>query len=174
MESKAKILGHPTHPILIVFPLGLLASSVGFDVAYQITGNAEFETVAFWTISAGVPCGLVAAVFGAIDWLAIPQHTRAKAIGLWHAGGNVAVLLLFTASGWLRSQVSSYVAPAAALTLSCFGVAIGFLSGWLGGELVDRLGVGVDDGANLNASNSLSGRPATEHQAHTEGRLRRA
>lgn len=34
------------------------------------------------------------------------------------------------------------------------------VAGWLGGELVDRLGVGVDDGANLNAPNSLSGRPA--------------
>jgi len=29
-------------------------------------------------------------------------------------------------------------------------------------ELVDRLGVGVDDGAHLDAPNSLSGRPASE------------
>jgi hypothetical protein len=34
------------------------------------------------------------------------------------------------------------------------------ITGWLGGELVDRLGVGVDDGANLHAPSSLSGRPA--------------
>jgi uncharacterized membrane protein len=162
MESKVKILGHPAHQILIVFPLGLLASSVGFDAAYKATGKPEFETVAFWTIGAGVPCGLLAAVFGAVDWFAIPQHTRAKTIGLWHAGGNVGVLLLFSASGWLRSKAAAYIAPAAALTLSCFGVALGFLSGWLGGELVDRLGVGVDDGAHLNAPSSLSGRPAVE------------
>jgi len=32
---------------------------------------------------------------------------------------------------------------------------------WLGGELVERLGVGVDDGANLDAPNSLSELPAT-------------
>jgi hypothetical protein len=32
-----------------------------------------------------------------------------------------------------------------------------FVTGWLGGELVDRLGVGVDDGANLDAPSSLSG-----------------
>jgi hypothetical protein len=31
------------------------------------------------------------------------------------------------------------------------------VTGWLGGELVDRLGVGVDEGANLNATNSLAG-----------------
>jgi hypothetical protein len=39
---------------------------------------------------------------------------------------------------------------------------LGAVAGWLGGELVDRLGVGVDDGAHLDAPSSLSGRPARE------------
>jgi hypothetical protein len=34
------------------------------------------------------------------------------------------------------------------------------VTGWLGGELVDRLGVDVDPGANLNAPSSLSGQAA--------------
>ena len=45
MESKAKILGHPIHPILIVFPLGLLATSVIFDIVglvSQVPRWAEF------------------------------------------------------------------------------------------------------------------------------------
>jgi hypothetical protein len=37
--------------------------------------------------------GLLAGVFGLLDWFAIPAGTRAKAVGLWHAGGNVVVLL---------------------------------------------------------------------------------
>jgi uncharacterized membrane protein len=32
MESRAKVAGHPVHPMLIVFPLGLLATAVVFDV----------------------------------------------------------------------------------------------------------------------------------------------
>jgi uncharacterized membrane protein len=32
MESKAKVMGHPIHPILVPFPLGLLTTSVVFDV----------------------------------------------------------------------------------------------------------------------------------------------
>lgn len=36
------------------------------------------------------------------------------------------------------------------------------VTGWLGGELVERLRVGVDDGAHLDAPSSLSGRPASE------------
>jgi len=36
------------------------------------------------------------------------------------------------------------------------GVAAALLGGWLGGELVERLGVGVTPNANLNAPNSLT------------------
>ena len=173
MESKAKFLGHPLHPILIVFPLGLLAASLGFDVGYLTTGNPEFAIVSFWLISAGIIGGLLAAIFGAIDWWAIPSQTRAKAIGLWHGGGNVLVVLLFIIGWWLRSGVPGYVPSAGAVTLSCIAVLLALVTGWLGGELVDRLGVGVDDGAHLNAPSSLSGRPAAENAALRDNSARR-
>jgi uncharacterized membrane protein len=32
MESEAKLLGHPIRPMLIVFPFGLLATAVAFDI----------------------------------------------------------------------------------------------------------------------------------------------
>jgi uncharacterized membrane protein len=69
MESKAKLFGHPIHPMLIVFPLGLLAMALIFDI-----------------------------------------------------------IALFT--------------------------------GWLGGELVDRLAIGVDPGAHVDAPSSLRSRRA--------------
>jgi hypothetical protein len=43
---------------------------------------------------------------------------------------------------------------------SYVGAGLALVTGWLGGELVDRLGIGVDDGANPDAPSSLSGRPA--------------
>ena len=46
MESKVKILGHPVHPVLIVFPLGLLVTAVIFDILYLATGNTIFPTIA--------------------------------------------------------------------------------------------------------------------------------
>ncbi|MGZ8467318.1 MAG: DUF2231 domain-containing protein, partial [Candidatus Binatia bacterium] len=45
-----------------------------------------------------------------------------------------------------------------ALLLSFMGAGLALVTGWLGGELVDRLGIGVDEGANPNAPNSLSQR----------------
>src|SRR5690349_2952432 len=102
MESKVKQFGHPIHPMLIVFPLGLLATSLIFDIIRWITGNSIFSVVAFWIIAAGVIGGLLAAIFGLIDWLAIPTETRAKTIGLWHGVGNVIVVGLFIISWLIR------------------------------------------------------------------------
>ena len=160
MESRAKIFGHAIHPILIVFPLGLLATAVIFDAIGLATVSGKWLEISFWMIAAGIIGGLVSAIFGLIDWLAIPSGTRAKAIGLWHGLGNVVVILLFIASWFLRYQNPPNPGSFAIL-VSLVGILLALVTGWLGGELVERLGVGVDNGANLNARNSLSG-PATE------------
>ncbi len=161
MESKAKALGHPIHQMLIPFPFGLLATAVIFDVVYLVWGNPVMTTVSYWMILAGIIGGLIAAPFGLIDWLAIPKGTRAKSIGLIHGGGNVLVLLLFIGSCWLRydnnNSATPYVPSTFALILSFVGFALAGMTGWLGGELVDRLSVGVDDGAHLDAPSSLTG-----------------
>lgn len=160
MESRAKLLGHPIHQMLIVLPLGFLSGAVLFDVVYLITDHVRWCDLSFWLIVAGIISGLFAAVFGLVDYLAIPKKTRAKAIGLVHGLGNVAVLALFAGSLYLRLD-APHVPGTWALVLSFAGFGLAAVTGWLGGELVDRLGVGVDDGANLNAPNSLSGKPAS-------------
>ncbi len=161
MESRAKLFGHPIHPMLIPFPLGLLTTSLVFDVVYLLTGNGKWSEIAFWMIAAGVIGGLAAAVFGLIDWLAIPSGTRAKSVGLWHGAGNVVVVVLFALS-WLLRMDAPGEPGAIPIVLSLLGVGLASVTGWLGGELVDRLGVGVDDGAHLNSPSGLSGRPASE------------
>ena len=170
MESKAKFLGHAIHPILIVFPLGLLATAVVFDVIYLIWGSPDMASVAYWMIAAGIIGGLIAAPFGLIDWLAIPSGTRAKTIGLMHAIGNVTALLLFAGSWWLRNDLPARPETLASV-LSFLGAGMAAFGGWLGGELVERLGVGVDEGANLNAPSSLSS--ATARSANPQ-RVNRA
>lgn len=167
MESKAKALGHPIHQMLIPFPFGLLATAVIFDIVYLLWGNPTMVTVSYWMIVAGIIGAVLAAPFGLIDWLAIPKNTRAKTVGMIHGLGNVVVLLLFVGSWWLRystPQPVAYLPSTGALVLSFVGFALAGVTGWLGGELVDRLSVGVDDGANLNAPSSLSG-PATRKAA---------
>jgi len=154
---RARILGHSIHPMLIVFPLGLLGTSVIFDVLYLVRGDFGFATVAYWNIAAGLVGGLVAAVFGLWDWLGIPRGTRAKVVGLWHGLTNVVVVGLFAASWWMRRMDPDRLPSGLALGLSVLALALALVAGWLGGELVERLGVGVYDDARLNAPSSLAG-----------------
>lgn len=172
MESKAKVFGHPIHQMLIVFPLGLLVAAFLFDAVYMGTKNPVFAMVGFWNVVGGLVGGLAAAVFGFIDWLAIPRNTRAKTVGAMHGILNVVVVIFFAVSLGSRMAVSPYAPPLGAFLLEAAAVVFGALSGWLGGELVDRLGVGVDDGAHLNAPNSLSGKPADYNAAPPAGTVR--
>ena len=160
MDARAKLLGHPIHQMLVVFPVGLLATAVVFDIVHRIIGGSVWPTVSFYMIGAGVVGGLAAAGFGLIDWLAIPVNTRAKRVGLLHGVGSVVTVALFAASWYLRRPAPQ--APSTtALMLSLLGGLLAAVTGWLGGELVDRLGVGVDEGAHLDAPSSLSGHPAS-------------
>jgi uncharacterized membrane protein len=161
MESKAKIFGHAIHPIMIVFPLGLLSTAAIFDALYLLTLNRTWPGVSFWMIVAGLIGGLVAALFGLIDYLNIPSDTRAKRIGLYHALVNVVALGLFALGLWLRWAVPD-TPPTTALLCSFAGFLVALLGGWFGGELVERLGVGVSPDANLNAPNSLTGEKTYE------------
>ena len=161
MESRAKLFGHPIHPMLIPIPLGAFTIAAVYDTIYAITGAQGAALTSFWVIAAGIVGGLAAAAFGLIDWLAIPKGTRARRVGLWHALVNVAVVGIFGANWLVRWPLDHRMPPEWVAILSVVGVALGVVGGWLGGELVDRLGVGVDDGAHLNAPSSLSKRPAT-------------
>src|ERR1051325_3729919 len=102
MESRAKLLGHPIHQMLIVFPLGLLATSVIFDIIYLITDNRRWTEIAFWMIAAGIIGGLLGGILGLISLLGVPRNTRAKTRGLMHGGANVLAVLLFIGSWLLR------------------------------------------------------------------------
>lgn len=159
MRSRARVAGHPVHPILIVLPLGLLVVAVVFDIVFLVTGAVPWSEAAFYMIGAGVVGGAAAAIPGWIDWFAIPSGTRAKRIGLVHGVGNVVVLALFVLS-WVLRRVQPAVPPTEAIVAALVGAGLVLVTGWLGGEMVHRLGVGVDDGAHLDSPSSLSQLPA--------------
>ena len=54
MESRTKLFGHPVHPMLVVFPLGLLGTAVVFDIIRLATANGYWSEIAFWMMAAGI------------------------------------------------------------------------------------------------------------------------
>jgi uncharacterized membrane protein len=143
MESKAKAFGHPIHPMLIVFPLGLFITAVVCDILYLITKVQFFTIVSYYNIAGGIIGGLLAAVFGFRDWLAIPADTRAKRLGLFHGLGNVILVVLFLISWLIRRSDPNFVPSTLALIFSFAAILLGTFTAWLGGELVYRLNVAV-------------------------------
>jgi uncharacterized membrane protein len=165
MQSRAKLFGHSIHAMLIAFPVGLLVTAVIFDVMHIVAKAGLWATIAYYMICAGIIGGVAAALFGLIDYIGIPDATRAKRIGAIHGVGNVLVIGLFAASWWLRRPMPDEPSRTA-LILSFLGLTLAGGTSWLGGELVERLGVGVDDGAHLDAPSSLSGQPAARTSRH--------
>lgn len=155
MDSRTKLLGHAVHPILITFPLGLLTASVIFDIIDRFRDSGTWAQTASATMAAGIIGGLIAAPTGTRDWLALPAGTRAKQIGLWHGAANVIALALFFISWLLRRDEPT----TGALILGLAGLAVVTTGAWFGGELIDRLGVGVRRGEDLNATSSLAEEP---------------
>ena len=147
MNSHASIGGHPIHPMIIPFPIALWVFSLIADLIYLWGGNPLWrDYIAFYTLLGGIIGGAAAAVPGVIDWLSLKDREVVK-IANWHARLNVIALLIFAASFYLRTTggagpvSGSYSIP---VGLSVLGVILIAISGWLGGEMVFKHGVAVD------------------------------
>ena len=144
MKSKATLAGHPIHPMLIPFPLALWATSFVVDILFYFLRHPTLLVVAKFMIAAGCLAAIAAAIFGIIDWLSI-KNGDVKKVANWHARLNIAALVVFAISLLLRmGRYSELVGRKLTIPflLSLVGVILIAISGWLGGELVFRYGVG--------------------------------
>ena len=144
MKSKVTIAGHPVHPMLIPFPLALWATSFVVDVLFYFLKNPTLLIISKFMIAAGCLGAIAAAIPGIIDWLAI-RDGEVKRVANWHARLNIAALVVFAISFLLRmGRYSELVGRRLTIPflLSLVGVILISISGWLGGELVFRYGIG--------------------------------
>jgi uncharacterized membrane protein len=145
MQSKVRIVRHPTHPILIVFPTAMFPLLVLLDVLrYVYPADLAFWTIGFWVALVGAITTLVAAVPGIVDLAAIPNESRAHRTAFVHFGVGVATLILYAVAVLVRWPPGGDDARFGwAVLVDVLGlVAIG-AQGWLGGELVYKHHIGV-------------------------------
>lgn len=144
MKSRVTIAGHPVHPMLIPFPLALWATSFVVDVLFYFLRHPTLLVISKFMLAAGCIGALAAAIPGFIDWLAIKDGEVKKAAN-WHARLNVIALIVFAISFFLRLGSYSHLVGrklTIPFLLSLVGVILITISGWLGGELVFRYGIG--------------------------------
>jgi uncharacterized membrane protein len=143
MRSPASIAGHPIHPMLVNFPIGLWIFSLICDLIglREATPNI-WHTVALYSMIGGLIGALAAAIPGLIDLLFYKGGAPpVKKIALTHMTINLTVVVLYVVNIWLRLSGHGLTVP---IALSVIGVCMIAVSGWLGGEMVHVYGVGVE------------------------------
>ncbi len=140
--SVAAIGGHPLHPMLVPIPIGALAMAFGADIALMVTAEPFWAEAAKWLLLAALVFGVLAAVVGFIDLVGI-NRARTMGVGLGHAIGNVLMLVITGINYLLRAGGEAEAASSYGIILTAIAVLLVMLTGWLGGELVFRHGIGV-------------------------------
>jgi uncharacterized membrane protein len=152
MASRASIGGHPIHPMLIPFPIGLFVFSFVADLVYLWRGNPIWKEIAFYTMLGGIIGAAAAAIPGLIDWATLTDRPTVR-VANWHARVNVVTLLIFVADFYLRTSTGSAWIPNMPMlpvVLSVVGVVGIAIAGWLGGQLVFAHGVAVTSQAKAS------------------------
>lgn len=143
IRSTAAISGHPIHPILIVFPVAFLVGLLATDIVFAITRDPFWAQASRWLALSGVVTGGVAAIFGIIDFLTIGR-VRQLSAGWVHALGNVAALTLAIINTYLHWNNPIGAIISTTITLSAVTVVLLLITGWYGGELAYRFGIGIN------------------------------
>jgi uncharacterized membrane protein len=144
-HSTVAIAGHPIHPILVTLPIGFLAGALLSDLAHYRTADAFWTRASLWLTGSGLVAGLLAALAGLADFLGSADIRKLSEAWL-HFLGNGVVLLLALLSFYVRLYDESGTVSATQLLLSFCIVILLSVTGWLGGELVFRHRVAVQDG----------------------------
>ncbi|MGD9980713.1 MAG: DUF2231 domain-containing protein [Hyphomonadaceae bacterium] len=144
-RSTAKIGGHPIHPILVLFPVAFLVSTLVTDIVFLTTGVTGWATASVWLVGAGVVTALVAALAGFTDFFGEPRVRQIR--DAWrHMIGNLITVALAAASWLMRvNQGAEEAVMPWGVTLSALVSVILLYTGWKGGELAYRYRVGVHD-----------------------------
>jgi uncharacterized membrane protein len=146
MYSKAKIMGHPIHPMLVGFPVTFYTSTLIAFIVYSASHNRFWFDVAVVLNWAGVGTAALAAVPGLVDWATgIPRGAPAKKTGLIHMGLNVGALTAFLINALMATELWNEAAPnpGTGIVLSAIGVLLTLPAGFLGWSLVQDHHVGV-------------------------------
>jgi uncharacterized membrane protein len=128
----------------VAFPIAFLIGVLLTDLAFQGTGDSFWARAGVWLIGAGLVGGALAAAAGFIDFIA-NEHIRSLNLVWYHFIGNAIALVISAVSLYLRLSGDPTVVTGTELFLSILVVVIFAVTGWLGGEMVFRHGVGIAD-----------------------------
>ena len=140
LRATFAINGHPLHPLLVPIPIGAFVAALATDIAYAAGCGEGFATASLWLLGGGLAGAVLAAIAGFTDFAA-NSAIRALRDAWLHLFANLTVVVIELISFCLRLG-DRWIAGGVGLGLSVVAVLLLLFSGWKGGELVFRHGVG--------------------------------
>lgn len=140
--STAKIAGHPIHPMLVPFPIVCFVGALVTDIAYWRTADMMWTNFSAWLLTAGLAMSILAAIAGLTDFLG-DRRIRRLGTAWIHGLGNALAVALAIVDDLVHSHDAYTSVVPTGLVLSALVVVILLVTGWNGGEMVYRHGVGV-------------------------------
>ncbi len=131
-------LGHPLHPVLTEVTIGAWTLGALVDAIGAARGSRTARRTGDRLTAIGTASALPTALAGLADWTTFPEWAENPAT--LHAIGNLAAVGLYLLS--IRDRRAGH--RTRALAMSGVALVLSAVSGWLGGEMVYRHRVGVN------------------------------
>jgi uncharacterized membrane protein len=139
--------GHPIHPLLVPLTVGTFAAAVIADIGFAATHDPFWARSAAWLLPTSLVAGCATGMAGAADLISV-DRARQLPIARWHAAGN-SLFLILLAWDYYRRLGHPDTVPSGSLGLTLVALLVMGVSGWLGGSMVFRHGIGVSPGVGL-------------------------
>lgn len=172
VPARVTINGHPIHPLLVPLPIGLLVFAPVSDIVHLSSDSLFWADASWWLLVGGLATGALAALVGVVDF-AGTRRARNRT-GWTHFIGNVVAMALTFVNVLLRApdRVEA-IAPGGLILSLAVLVILGF-TGWQGGELVFKHGIGVqpvhqDTSTTMTSPPPEAPRPPTQRAREARG-----
>jgi uncharacterized membrane protein len=133
--------GHPIHPMLVPFPIVCFIGAFVTDIFFAYGAGPGWAVASNWLLGFGLGMAALAALAGLTDFLNDDQLRRSKT-AVKHMLANVTAVVLELVNLLLRLGNPDFIASTG-VYISGVVVLILIYSGWKGGDLVYRHGIGV-------------------------------
>lgn len=153
--SSAAIWGHPLHPMLVPLVIGVFFAAWVSDAMHFHGRDPFWARSAAWLLLATGITGIAAAVPGLIELLSVPR-ARSLVIGWVHGVGNALFVALAFVNYAMRRPDPVAIDASHGLILSSASLVLLLITGWLGGEMSYRHGVGVSRRVGGQSSRGMS------------------
>jgi len=145
-QSTATIGGHPIHPMLVPFPIVCFIGALGADIAFIHYGWHGWAVGGRVLLLVGLIMAALAALAGLTDFLGEKRIQGSDAVK--HMLANVTAVVIELVNLIIRWHNDAAI-PKIGVYLSVVVTLILLYSGWKGGDLVYRHGMGVHDTADV-------------------------